>query len=773
MKLELATAQLCIVDGAWQESPDNLACFEEAALFGEGIARGNLYIVTEVWGEPEGRDDLARQLIETTRREYAASRGSISLALTQALRTANDAIFDTNLVLPPEARRIAGITAVVLREDELFIAQAGPGMVCVVRGKTMQRFPPTSPWFNAEERTIYDDEFSTPGAVPLGKRRICTPDLFHSTIQPGDVIAIATRTLAHLLSNEELIDTFANRHPDEIITSLDELASAADISIIVLRAAGESVMPAPATPPIFAPVPEDEFTPTLTLAEDDTTPAWKIESDLAETAPRPPKPSEEELLRQRARAEQARERSAKMRALFLRFTSGIVGALAGIFGRVNANNIGTGVDRALNGILQSIARMLAFLIRAVAPGEPVETASTREKSMPRSQTAWQLAAIIFPLVLIGIGLGAWVFYRTEKQQLTAAEVERLIGEANQSFARAEQLVPSDKAGAGQAAQKAIEAAEQARRKSPNDPRVSKVLFAAQDLRDRLNGIAIVYGQAFLTLADPQTLAPRIVANFPSVFVLDRNAGRIYRYQVGDAGASPAPNSSDGVILKTGDRVGDRVVGTLIDMAIVDAKRLVALDRSGNFLVYELERATWSARPAGDASAWSRINLIAGYEGRLYLVDGAPRNQILRYNPAQDGWWTSAVTYFDPGANPDLTNVVDLAIDGEIWLLRNTGALLQCSATRCTEVNIRDLEIKLEKPAAVFTSRHLAALYIADAGNQRIVQIDKNASRFARQYKPSAQSPDTFRSLRALTADDKNFYFVSGTRVYIATITQSQ
>lgn len=81
MKSEIVVAQLSIVDGAWQEAPDNLACFDAATLFEENVERGSLYVVAEVAGEPEGRDELARELIETTRREYAVSRGSIALGL--------------------------------------------------------------------------------------------------------------------------------------------------------------------------------------------------------------------------------------------------------------------------------------------------------------------------------------------------------------------------------------------------------------------------------------------------------------------------------------------------------------------------------------------------------------------------------------------------------------------------------------------------------------------------------------------------------------------
>lgn len=773
----MVTAQLCIVDGAWQEAPDNLACFERSAsaLFGEEIARGSLYLVAEVWGEPDGRDALAREMLETVRREYAASRGtrSVSLALTQALRAANDFFFSTNADLPPEARRIAGITAAVLRDDELFIAQAGPGLACLVRGRELQRFPATSAWFIADDRTIFDDEFTTPGAVPLGKRRAYTPDLFHATLQPGNVVVIATRTLVHLLSHDELIDILADRQPDEIVSSLEELSRAADLSAIVLRAAGGSTAPVQTEQPVFAPWSDEPETaqpapvalPTLESSK--AADAHAIKGNAPRVTPRV-ELTEAERARRREHAEKARARNAQLRSVFWGWTAGAVGGLAGIFGRINWTSIGAAIDD----ILRGIARLIVLILRAVTPGGPAGRETPRAKAEPRLQTAWQLAALVFPLLLTAAGGGAWVWARAEQQRLTTIEVDRLVGETTKSLERAEQLAPTDRNAARQAAQQAFDTATQARVKRPNDPRTSKTLYAAQDWLDRLNGIAIVNAQEFLTLTDTPAVSARIAANYPSVFVLDRVAGRIYRYQVSDAGTSPALNSEGGVILKAGEKVGDRTVGALIDIAIVDSRRLVALDRNGNFLQYELERATWSARPAIDAAAWSRVNLAASFAGNVYLID-APNNQILKYVPNSEGWWSAATTFFMPGANPNMSNVVDLTIERDIWLLRSTGGVLQCNATRCNELAMRDLETPISKAVAAFAPEGLAPLYLADAGNQRIVQIDKAAGRFARQFKASAFTPEVFKSLKTLTADGERLYFISENKVYLAKISPAQ
>lgn len=813
MKLELATAQLCIVDGAWQEAPDNLAAFEQAALFAEGLERGNLYIVSEVAGEAEGRDELARQLIETVRREYAASRGSISLALTQAVRAANEFFYTTNANAPLEARRIAGITAAALRDDELFIAQAGPGLVCVVRDNALQRYPETSPWFLADEDAVNTwlaaRDFPTPGAVPVGMRHDYTPDLFHAALQPGDIIVLSTRALAHLLSSAELLDTLAQRHPDEIVTGLEDLAGAADLALIALRVGSKDPArhaPGAAMPAALVPVSEDQsdaatalptwvpplpenVSPIATSADGMSPPApveptaeeLAQQRELAEQRARAEQQrqlelqeqerlrEQRELERQRAQAEQTRARRAKIRSGFLRVGAGVTGGLAGLVGRINGTAIGNAADRAIAGAIRGVARVMVFIIRAIAPGEPAEE-TPHEKSSPRA-TAWQLASLVLPILLIVAGASMWGAYNTDQQRIQADAIKQLVADSGKALERAQALAASDKNAARAAAQAALDLAQQARDKKPSDPTASnRAFYDAEDFLDGLNGILVLFLQpAFLTFSAPPAKPLSIVTHFPDVFIFDSGAQKIYRFAINEAGTGATPVTGDGVILKAGDQVGDRTVGQLIDLLWIDAGRLIALDRSGVFWKYDPTRSAWESKAGPDAATWTRVNLATSYAGNLYLID-APNKQILKYVPNAD-WWSSPVTFFNPGVNPDLSNVVDIAIDGDVWMLRSNGAILKCSSARCTDMNIADLDTPLKNPVALFTAQTLAGLYIADAGNERIVQMDKATGKFARQFKARGQDRAAFTALKAFAADDQRFYFVNGNQADFAKIPQ--
>jgi len=776
----MVVAQLSIVDGAWQEAPDNLACFDAVTLFEENVERGSLYVVAEVAGEPEGRDELARELIETTRREYAVSRGSIALGLMQAVRAANDFFYDTNAQVVPEARRIAGMTAAILREDELFIAQGGPGLTCLARGSTLTRYPEASPWFNADDAAVGEwlgsRNFATPGQVPIGMRRNYAPDVFHVTLRPGDVVVFATRTLAHLLTDEELMDTLAHRHPDEIVAGLEDLAGAADVSVIVLHVAGEmpAPPPAPARAPTLAPVVGEE----------------EIEPEVAETetpspiAAAPLQISEEELVLQRARAareqerkrleeEQARERRAKIRSGFLRVSAGAMGALAAITGRIEWTRIGNAADRAIGAVVRGAPRAIIFLIRAITRA-PKEAAARRAPS-PKMRTAWKLAALALPVLLVAAGLAMWGIYRADQRAALERQVTQFVNDSGKTLEDAKRLERTDRTGARDAAQKAVTLAQQARALSPNDPRVSSAYFAAQDFADTLSGVSVIYSlPSFVTFSDPRSRVTRLIAHWPDLFILDLGLQRVYRFTINDLGSNAAPASGDGVILKFGDPVESRTVGEMFDLVWLDAGRLVALDRTGAYYQFDPARAAWTSRAVNDPSVWAGAPMAATYINNLYLVD-ASHNQIWRYvAPSTEGVWSSPTTYFAPGVTPpDLSTAVDLAIDGDVWIIRSDGSISRYNQGRPNDLSLAGLDTPISKPAALATSERMSGVYIADAGNQRIVQFDKGTGRFARQFKPRGQDRDAFKAIQVLTVDEANrrFFFVSEGKAYIATIPQ--
>ncbi len=98
-------------------------------------------------------------------------------------------------------------------------------------------------------------------------------------------------------------------------------------------------------------------------------------------------------------------------------------------------------------------------------------------------------------------------------------------------------------------------------------------------------------------------------------------------------------------------------------------------------------------------------------------------------------------------------------------------ILRYNQGKPVDFALRDPQAQLFKPAALYTSASTGSLYIADAGNKRLVQIDKANGKLLRQFRPSGLFADAFSNLKALAVDEakERFFFVSGNQAYLATI----
>lgn len=731
-----------MIDGVWQESPDHLAVFADDA-------RGCLYLLTEVDGPPGGRAALEHELIETAHREYVASRGSITLALNQAVRAANSFFYDVNANTAREARRIAGLSAATLRERELFVAQGGPGVVCLVRGRTLRRFPEESPWFTPGPEI---EEFPTPGTVPLGLRRDYTPDLFHLSLEPGDVLLLATRYLVHLLSDEELLDALADRPPDEIVDRLEDIAGSTNLAAFAIRLPREAptVQATPASRPAeVKPAPASKAP---------VKPASPAPASLALPAPRPPANAPRPL---QAGPHAPRPPIAKR-----------IEAMASSW-NPDWDRLQVGFYRGANHLLRWLIYALILSARAFLPEPSTRKARGSAQATVNLEGVWHVAVLVLPVLLIGAAGAAWVNFRVETVRAQEAQFNQWVKQANTALDAGKDMAKTDPAAARDQFTRSITFAQQARNLNPNQPAARDVLSLAQDQMDMLNGISIVASlPKFATFADAKSNPTRIIAHWPDIFILDRGLQRILRYVINDAGSAASPASGDGVILKAGDKVGDYGVGELIDIVWIDSGRLVALDRGGLFLYYEPIRGSWTTRLANDTFLWPRVSLAASYMGNLYLLDPS-RNQIIKYTAGADGNWSSAVAYLAPGVNVDLSTAVDMVIDGDVWVLRPDGSLWRFTAGKLVDFSTHDLDVPLSKATSLFTSSTLVGLYVVDAGNQRIVQFDKVTGKFARQFRPRAMERDAFSALKAVAVDEANkrLFVINGNQAYLAMIPQ--
>ena len=121
-----------------------------------------------------------------------------------------------------------------------------------------------------------------------------------------------------------------------------------------------------------------------------------------------------------------------------------------------------------------------------------------------------------------------------------------------------------------------------------------------------------------------------------------------------------------------------------------------------------------------------------YQGRLYLADES-LNQIHRYAPAGLGFEEPPETWFEEQIQINLSGLVAMAIDGDIWLLSEDGTLLRFRQGQQLPFSLESIpglggllvDLALDGQAD-------GLLYLADATQERILVFDKEG-RYVEQY----------------------------------------
>lgn len=157
----------------------------------------------------------------------------------------------------------------------------------------------------------------------------------------------------------------------------------------------------------------------------------------------------------------------------------------------------------------------------------------------------------------------------------------------------------------------------------------------------------------------------------------------------------------------------------------------------------------------NSTDWATIGGFGAYLGNFYVLD--KKAGILKY-PNDT---VPSTKYFATGVSPDLSQTVDLAIDGSIWTLDSNGTIAKYTKGNQDAFTIKGLDQPLVQPTKIVTSADDDNLYVLDRGNKRIVVLDKTGT-FTAQY----QTPILSNALALDVAEkDKKVFVLSGGKVY--------
>lgn len=158
---------------------------------------------------------------------------------------------------------------------------------------------------------------------------------------------------------------------------------------------------------------------------------------------------------------------------------------------------------------------------------------------------------------------------------------------------------------------------------------------------------------------------------------------------------------------------------IIDVGMFDTK-LYGLDKSGVFEYF------WKGESAkrvveGD-EFWVEPVLLETFAGNVYVLDRS-QSEIWKYSTLGGGEFGGRNRWFAATITPDLSNVVDMKISGDIWLLTSSGKLERYSRGAPVNFSMEGFPAKDEAkrfvdPRAVWVSE--SSIYVLESGASRIV-----------------------------------------------------
>jgi type II secretory pathway pseudopilin PulG len=667
----------------------------------KGIApaegKGNLYILVELDGDDRGLGRLYRDLLAVIQETYYLSEKDITGALTAALRTAHTHLQKYNQV--HLTAYSGGVTCLVATGSEIISAQAGPTILAVRSSAGLQWFSP-----------LNDENY-----VPLGDEELPSIEIGRVAGHPGVVIVAMNSAWANYLEVPLMLDATRTPQAQAVADQMAGIGADAQEALAVLVVTlGEEPKPAVGPAPVA----------TASAAAVAARPRSAI------PAAKPSRWEDEEAYWDGAKqAPQQPQRQTPDKK------GGTAGAMAGLGAR----------------------------LRRPEQERPPKKAKPAKKKRPVRRIPFVLAiVVILALSVAAIAAGTWYY---QGQQRIQFFTEFMNGaRVNLEAARS----ATDENQARRYLEAAGEQLDQAEQFAPEHPDIITLRAEIAETTARINHVQPLlagFDQPLLSFTDPDRNPHDVLVHGLNVYVLDTGRDVFERYQLDEAtGDRLAGDGAPELLLQSGVTVGGRRTGELAEavwapaMSNRTSSGPLVLDRSNQ--LFEISDALGPVNVAlAENSNLGFVQDVNYYSGNLYLMD-TTHSQLWRYRPSGESYTIAPEPYFAEDASINLNNVIDLTIDGSIWLLHPNGTVLKYFSGIQESFALDDVNPTLSDAVAVWANDVEGAsghLYIADAGSDRILVFDKQG-KLLQQLTP-VDHPGVLKDLQDIYVDEvSNFLY---------------
>ncbi len=593
------------------------------------------------------KPDGQTQLLENLAEQYFSSPGAVTSALREAFIDLNQFLLDRNLTSASSGLQATGLlTAVVLHEARLYLAQSGPSHIFTISRAGAVRF--------------HDPDMSGRG---LGISRVPDVHFNHAQLGLGDLVILTPEAVLAWRS-----DSLSDAHGRSMNTIHRVLMNAAgdDVNAVLVQAhPGKGAFKIverdklEAESPVMVGAPATMGAPTSATGK--SPPADPTKSARSLGVPAAPAISQDRPAPGALEAGepgQAEKESASGRRR-----------------RGEARPVGPmilAVLRAFWNALKTIGYSLRAALSRILPGNELFT-------IPSSWMAF--IALAIPIVVVAV---AGLVYIRRGQ---ARQYNEYVNQANTAVEFANTTSdPANARLAWQAVLDLMDSAEayqvtdetQALRQQAFEALDPLELVERLDFRPALNG----------ALAESVDIV-RMVATRDELYMLDAASGSVIRAWLSGRGYEIDTEFRCGP-----GSYGSYLVGTLLDIAPLPRNNslgaaVMAMDSNGIAVYCQLDSPPIAVPLAPPDSNWGDPRAFELNSGALYVLD-PQTNAVWIYVGEGYAFINPPSLFFDEDI-PPMADVIDFAIDlDDLYMLHADGHITTCTfgfagqPTRCTD-----------------------------------------------------------------------------------------
>lgn len=158
--------------------------------------------------------------------------------------------------------------------------------------------------------------------------------------------------------------------------------------------------------------------------------------------------------------------------------------------------------------------------------------------------------------------------------------------------------------------------------------------------------------------------------------------------------------------------------------------------------------------------WEGDVLVHVFGGNLYLLE-KQSSEIYRFAQTASGRFGSRQNWFGPGLNLDLSDAMDLSVDGSIWVLFPQGKIQKYTRGTVDSFKLGNIDKGVTQATDIYTDEDNKYLYILDKGNNRVVVVTKDGD-YVAEYSNS-QIKDTQKIV--VSEKDNKLLLLTGPKLY--------